>query len=96
MLASSQAGSPGSLMPQVTVYVRSEDLEKWKAVEKKSEFIHKALNFEQGIPTSRKYRELEMPHPNPKIKVWVPEKSCKHGSDPKFCKHAKPGKPCKS
>lgn len=30
-------------MPQVTVYIREEDLEKWKAIEKKSEFIHNAL-----------------------------------------------------
>lgn len=30
-------------MPQVTVYIREEDIEKWKAIEKKSEFIHKAL-----------------------------------------------------
>jgi hypothetical protein len=30
-------------MPQVTVYIREEDLELWKAVEKKSQFIHMAL-----------------------------------------------------
>ena len=30
-------------MPQVTVYVRDEDLDKWKAIEKKSEFLHRAL-----------------------------------------------------
>jgi len=31
-------------MPQVTVYIRDDDLELWKSVEKKSEFIHNALN----------------------------------------------------
>lgn len=31
-------------MPQVTVYIRKEDLEKWEAVEKKAEFIHLSLN----------------------------------------------------
>lgn len=31
-------------MPQVTVYVRQEDHEKWRAIPKKSEFIHQALN----------------------------------------------------
>lgn len=31
-------------MPQVTVYIRSGDLDKWKTLEKKSEFIHNALN----------------------------------------------------
>lgn len=30
-------------MPQVTVYIREEDIEKWKAINKKSEFIHQAL-----------------------------------------------------
>lgn len=31
-------------MPQVTVYVRDEDLSKWKAVQRKSEFLSNALN----------------------------------------------------
>lgn len=31
-------------MPQVTVYIRAEDMDAWKAIEKKSEFIHNALN----------------------------------------------------
>jgi|ERR1035437_815802 hypothetical protein len=31
-------------MPQVTVYIRKEDLDKWEALEKKSEHIHKLLN----------------------------------------------------
>jgi hypothetical protein len=43
-------------MPQVTVYVRDEDLPKWKALEKKSAFIHKALNrhldAETGTPAA--------------------------------------------
>lgn len=30
-------------MPQVTVYIRQEDLSAWQALEKKSEFIHRAL-----------------------------------------------------
>lgn len=33
-------------MPQVTVYIREDDLDKWKAVEKKSEFIHNALRLD--------------------------------------------------
>lgn len=31
-------------MPQVTVYIREDDLDKWKSIEKKSEFISEALN----------------------------------------------------
>lgn len=30
-------------MPQVTVYIREEDLLKWKSIEKKSEFMHLVL-----------------------------------------------------
>lgn len=33
-------------MPQVTVYVREDDLDRWKAIEKKSEWLHNALNAE--------------------------------------------------
>ena len=31
-------------MPQVTVYIRQEDLEKWQQIQKKSEFLHEALS----------------------------------------------------
>lgn len=31
-------------MPQVFVYVRNDDLDRWRAVERKSEFLHLALN----------------------------------------------------
>jgi hypothetical protein len=30
-------------MPQVTVYIRQEDIEAWKGVHRKSEFMHNAL-----------------------------------------------------
>lgn len=36
-------------MPQVTVYIREGDIDKWKALEHKAEFIHKALNSQ--VPT---------------------------------------------
>ncbi len=31
-------------MPQQTIYIRKDDMPKWKALEKKSEFLHNALN----------------------------------------------------
>lgn len=34
-------------MPNVTVYIRTGDLEKWKQLQGKSEFIHNAL---KGVP----------------------------------------------
>ena len=30
-------------MPQVTVYIRDGDIEKWKAIGQKSQFLHEAL-----------------------------------------------------
>ena len=40
-------------MPQVTVYIRQGDLDKWKALERKSAFIHKALTGRvRGEPIS--------------------------------------------
>ena len=38
-------------MPQVTVYVRVKDLERWKAIKDKSEFLSRAIN-EQSVPSS--------------------------------------------
>lgn len=34
-------------MPQVTVYIRKEDIEQWEAIEKKSQFIHDALHEDE-------------------------------------------------
>ncbi len=34
----------GNQMPQVTVYVREDDLDKWKAIEKKAEWLSDRLN----------------------------------------------------
>lgn len=31
-------------MPQVTVYVRAEDFDKWKTIQAKSQFMHEALS----------------------------------------------------
>ena len=43
-------------MPQVFVYIRNEDFAKWKAIEKKSEFIHNALEgrpeFSERVKTA--------------------------------------------
>lgn len=40
-------------MPQVTVYIRQDDLETWKAIDKKSEFMHTILNdFKDVGPSS--------------------------------------------
>lgn len=36
-------------MPKVTVYIRKEDYELWKAVKEKTGFLHNALNGEGFI-----------------------------------------------
>lgn len=37
-------------MPQVTFYLRIEDLDKWKNLNNKAEFIHNALNDIKTTP----------------------------------------------
>jgi hypothetical protein len=53
-------------MPQVTVYVRQEDMAAWRAIEKKSEFISQALNppppkshIKQPIPETKNNFQTE-------------------------------------
>ena len=86
-------------MPKVTVYVRNEDLDKWKAVEKKTEFIHNALNPDENDGRLATRYELvdDKGNWNPKEIPIYPDdvKPCKHGYDPKMCKFSKNGKPCK-
>lgn len=50
-------------MPQVTVYIRAEDMEAWKGVAKKSEFIHNALNDGQMpfLEAQRALNEAKVP-----------------------------------
>lgn len=39
-------------MPQVTVYIRKDDLPIWEALKKKSEFMHKCLElYKQKYPS---------------------------------------------
>lgn len=35
-------------MPTVSIYISNEDYDKFRAIEKKSEFIHNALNQDEG------------------------------------------------
>jgi hypothetical protein len=36
-------------MPTLSVFIRKEDVDKWKALENKSEFMHNALNVNDGF-----------------------------------------------
>ena len=39
-------------MPQRTVFIRDADIPKWNLIEKKSQWVHDALNSEQGVTRS--------------------------------------------
>jgi hypothetical protein len=84
-------------VPQVTVYIREEDIEKWKTIQRKSEFIHKALNTSKPIPQtegvlrsdSRVPMTLDNPFQITKEPLNKSSKDyslCKHGSVKGFCK----------
>jgi len=45
-------------MPQITVYVRNEDMDQWKSIEKKAEFIHQALS---GNVNGKEFKYTESP-----------------------------------
>lgn len=74
-------------MPQVTVYIRDEDLPKWKAIERKSEFVHNAL-WKEGSAPAIKPKWDESPSPAP-LAVSLPpmQMACCKLLNP--CKHWK-------
>ena len=66
-------------MPQVTVYIREDDLDKWKALDKKSEFLSNALNetgsltglAQKGSPELEDIKETIAKIPNEyKEQIW--------------------------
>ena len=38
-------------MPTISVFIRKDDVERWRALDNKSEFIHNALNGVGGLNT---------------------------------------------
>lgn len=78
-------------MPRANIFIRAEDYDKWVAIERKSEFIHNALNESIAALDS-----MGKPIKNPEeVPAFLGFKTCKHGADPEFCRFAKNGKPCK-
>jgi len=61
-------------MPKVTVYIKNEDINNWKSLASKTNFIHDSL---KDLP------------PLPKIPKPVNEvmHACKHGFPIGFCKY---------
>lgn len=48
-------------MPTVSFYLRNEDYDKWRAVEKPGEFIHNALNSKENPQREIESQELMKP-----------------------------------
>lgn len=71
-------------MPQVTVYIRRDDMPLWEQIEQKTEFVSRALN-ERKASVERVNED----------RVTTPEKSAKaglcvkHGTDKSVCKMMK-------
>lgn len=80
-------------MPTVSLYIKDEDYAKYQAIEKKSEFIHNALNGHvfESVPTKLPEPILSPGVENIKTFLETPFRLCKHGADPKLCKFAKKG-----
>lgn len=91
-------------MPNVSTYVRTEDLSKYLEIAKEkgawTEFIHNALNVEVISSISPSVSAVSYAYVKPVKTEQVAElpaikrileknKLCKHGMDPRFCKHAK-------
>lgn len=57
-------------MPQVTVYIRKEDLAAWEGVKKKSEFMHNALVKTSPVVVYKK--DSTVPYPSVKA-IRTPE-----------------------
>lgn len=76
-------------MPQVHTYIRNEDIESWKALPNKSEFIHNALrgavgavetSVKQSIPTIQTADTFVPKPPDPETgyPCCTEAKPCRH------------------
>lgn len=77
-------------MPHYNIWIRTTDDNKWKAIDNRSEWLHKKLS-ENDKRIVKIEGQLGTYEPVKKrIAEIKPDwKPCKHGSDPKMCKYAK-------
>lgn len=74
-------------MPDVKVYIRTEDLDKWNAIKKKSEWLHNALNGRLKH-LEKQLARLETSMVDSIIEPRITKlKLCKHGSIKGECMH---------
>jgi hypothetical protein len=62
-------------MPKVTLYIRKEDIDKWKALDKKTEFIHNALTTIKDLSAYGEYQINQFAKKNNLPKLDVVEKT---------------------
>lgn len=62
-------------MPTVSIYVSNEDYDKFRAIEKKSEFIHNALNPDPSYkpPTERPHALEKIGHTELRKPIKTPD-----------------------
>lgn len=84
-------------MPTISIFIRKDDLPKWKDLDNKSEWLHNKLSSNFDIVNESLVKPLlkENHRLGKAIDKEIRNLTCRHGSDPKFCKFSKPGKPCK-
>ena len=70
-------------MPHANIWIRKDDMEKWLAIENKSEFIANAL---QGVPLSQGAAKESLPPKPLKAQVERSVGFCKHGSPFGLCR----------
>ena len=62
-------------MPKVTLYIRKEDYEKWKNLNKKTEFIHNALTTVKDLSSVGQHQLNQFAQKNNLPKLDVVEKT---------------------
>lgn len=64
-------------MPNVTLYVRQDDLEKWKLIENKTELVSQAIN--RSVITPTKNKETPLHHEIARPSDDEADPYCEHG-----------------
>ncbi len=85
-------------MPQVTIYIRKEDLSKWGAIKDRPAFIHDAIRVQhQSITGSAYHAPAFVPSTKTSFEIHDKLIVCEHGNyrgqclqkDCKFSRYAK-------
>jgi len=68
-------------MPDVKVYIRTEDLDKWKAIDKKAQWLHEKLSDSPYIPADTSVGQTgKLPAPLSGMACCLLKTPCRHWS----------------